>query len=87
MLKLQHASREKYLTVPTGSTTWGVRDLVDTTQAHIASASAGSSGPASTAAAVSKRLGWNSWRYGKGGTWHEAGHDMTVTCETPNRCI
>ena len=53
---------------------------------NIESASAGSSCPASPAAAVSKRLNWNSWQFGENGSWHEAGTDIAVTCETPNIC-
>ena len=60
---------------------------MDTTTSYISSASAGSSCPASPAAAVSKRLGYHSWKYWNGGSWHEAGGDITVTCETPNSCI
>ena len=88
VLQLQHATRKRYLTVPTGITNWAIRDAVDAAGAYIQSGSAGSSCPASPAAAVSERFGMNSWQYGgHDGSWHEAGDDITVTCETPNRCI
>jgi len=86
VFQLQHATRKRYITVATGITNWGIRDALDDKQ-YIKSPSAGSSCPASSAAAVSERMGWNSWRYYHDGSWHEAGDDITVTCETPNRCI
>jgi len=87
VLQLQHATRKRYLVVGTGKTTWGIRDSIDASIAYIQSASAGSSCPASPAAAVSERMGWNSWKFWNDGAWHGAGDDITVTCETPNRCI
>ena len=86
VLQLQHATRKRYITVATGITNWGIRDALDDKQ-YIKSPSAGSTCPASSAADVSERMGWNSWRYYHDGSWHEAGDDITVTCETPNRCI
>ena len=86
VLQLQHATRKRYITVTTGITAWGIRGAADSPAAYIQSGSAGSSCPTSPAAAVSERFG-HGWQYGDGSSWHEAGDDITVTCETPNRCI
>ena len=72
--------------MPTGRVSWAIVNSLDDTAGHIWSASAGSSCPASAAAAVSKRLNWNSWQFAENGYWHEAGTDIAVTCETPNIC-
>ena len=72
--------------MPTRRVIWAIIDSLDDTNAYIGSASAGSSCPASPAAAVSKRLNYNSWQFAENGSWHEAGTDIAVTCETPNIC-
>ena len=86
VLQLQHPTRKRFFVVPTGRVAWGIVKSLDNTAGHIWSASAGSSCPASPAAAVSKRLNWNSWQYAENGSLHEAGTDIAVTCETPNIC-
>ena len=86
VLQLQHPTRKRFLVVPTGKGFWGIVDSLDTTSSYIGSASAGSSCPASSAAAVNKRLNWKSWQFAQDFSWHEAGTDIAVTCETPNIC-
>ena len=88
VLQLQHATQKRYLTVTTGQTSWGIRASLNSTSAYLQSSSAGSSCPASPAAAVSGWTGRNSWQFANAtGDWIEAGHDIVVTCETPNRCL
>ena len=86
VLQLQHPTRKRFLVVPTSKVTWGIRDSFDDTGAYIESSSAGSSCPVSPAAAVNKRLNWKSWQFAQDYSWHEAGTDIAVTCETPNTC-
>ena len=86
VLQLQHPTRKRFLVVPTGRVSWAIVNSLDDTAGHIWSASAGSSCPASAAAAVSKRLNWNSWQFAENGSLHEAGTDIALACETPNIC-
>ena len=86
VLQLQHPTRKRFLVVPTGTAAWGIVKFLNGISSYIWSASAGSSCPASPAAAVSKRLNQNSWRFAENGSLHEAGTDIAVTCENPNIC-
>ena len=81
VLQLQHPTRKRFLVVPTSRVIWAIIDSLVDTGAYIESGSAGSSCPASPAAAVSKRLNWNSWQFAENG-WNLAGTDIAVTCET-----
>ena len=87
---LQHESgAEKYLTVATTGSAWRIYSTIDERLGWIESSSAGSSCPASPAAAISKRLGRKNWQYWDGSLWGSAWHEggVTVTCETPGLCL
>ena len=86
VLQLQHPTRKRFLVVPTGGVVWSIVKSLDDTASYLGSSSAGSSCPASPAAAVNKRLNWNSWGFALNGSRHDAGTDIAVTCETPNTC-
>jgi len=87
---LQHESgAEKNLTVATTGSAWRIYSTIDERLGWIESSSAGSSCPASPAAAISKRLGRKNWQYWDGSLWGSAWHEggVTVTCDTPGLCL
>jgi len=81
----QESSPHLYFAVRSGSTTWSIADHIEKPSGKISSASAGTTCPASPSASVSKRLGWNSWHYAHLLNWHAG--NITVSCETTNRCL
>jgi len=81
----QESSPHLYLNVEHARpTTWFIQTHVAARGAKIRSASTGTACPASPSNSVNKRLGWNSWQYGNSG-WHDG--NISVSCETPNRCL
>ena len=88
----QKSSPHHYLTVETFGSHWSIRKTVETGGRYIASASAGTSCPASSSNSKSKRHGQINWGYakyvnGKGKLVVANTGDIIVTCETPNRCL
>ena len=74
----QESSPHKYLTVALGDSTWGIRSSVDTPLVSIHSASAGTACPSNPSESVSKRSGWNSWRFHDGSGWRNG--EIEVSC-------
>ena len=66
----QESSPHQYLTVAPGGSYWGIRSSVESASSVIHSASAGTACPSSPSESVSKRRGWNSWRYYTKGPWY-----------------
>jgi len=79
---MQHSSgSNRYLTVPTGYTSWGISSTIDGSRGWIGSGSAGGLCPADPASAVNSRLGLTSWRYWDGNRLIES-KDIRVRCVT-----
>ena len=81
----QETSPHLYLSVGSGESSWTIRESIEVTGAHIESASAGTTCPASPSNSVSKRMGLNSWEYSNSAVWHSG--NITVSCEAPDRCL
>ena len=81
----QDSSPHRFLTVATGKTSWGIRPAVDERSSYIHSASAGTSCPSSSSSSVSKREGWNSWRYYENSKWQDG--DIEVSCSNCNDMV
>ena len=81
----QDSSPHRFLTVATGFSLWGIRDAVDERASHIYSPSAGTSCPSSPSSSVSKREGWNSWRYYENSKWQDG--DIEVSCSNCNDMV
>ena len=81
----QDSSPHRFLTVASGKTDWGIRDAADNRVSYIDSASAGTSCPSSPSSSVSKRYGWNSWRYYENNKWQDG--DIEVSCSNCNDMV
>jgi len=81
---LQHSSgSDRYLTVPTGTTSWGIGETIDGSGSFIKSASAGGPCPAQASNAVSNDPNRHvtSWLYADGGRLKESGQ-IRLVCKT-----
>ena len=75
----KHQDKDKYLSMTSGNTNWGIGDKLGVTRAYIQSA-AGANCPASARNKYSERFNVKSWRYAdKNGAWLED-PTITVTC-------
>ena len=81
----QETSPHFYLSVGSGESCWSIKDSIEVTVGKIASASAGTTCPASPSNSVSKRMGLNSWEYSNSAVWHSG--NITVSCEASDRCL
>ena len=81
----QDSSPHRFLTVATGKTSWAIRSAADNKASYVHSASAGTSCPSSSSSSVSKREGWNSWRYYDNNKWQDG--DIEVSCSNCNDMV
>ena len=63
VLQNTSSKEERYLTVATGKTAWGIRSTIDGESCFIFSGSAGGLCPADPTTGINKRLGQTSWQY------------------------